>query len=88
MSQERKSGLLDVLLMEEMAQFHTHAWHRGPVAHRWAWGHHSIALASCLSGQVGEVELETKKKPVPKLRSSGRFLPASGLQPGLLLASC
>lgn len=58
MSREHKSGLLDVLQMKETAQFHTHAWHRGCVVHRWAWGHHSIALASCLSGQVGEEELE------------------------------
>jgi hypothetical protein len=87
MSREHKSGLRDVLQMKEMAQFHTPAWHRGPGVHRWARGHRSIALASCLSGQVGEEELETEK-PVPKLNSAGRSLPASGLQPGLLLASC
>lgn len=54
MSREPKSGLLKVLQTKELAQFHTHAWHRSPMEHRWAWGHHSIALASCLSGQVGE----------------------------------
>lgn len=80
--------MLEVLQMKEMAQFHAHAWHRGPVVHRWAWGHHSITYPRAFLVRWVKVELETKKKPVPKFGSSGRFLPASGLQPGLQLASC